>query len=136
VSKKTKKPEKPGKNNRKNLTVKKNQLNRLKFWKNRPVRFGFSFISLKSKNRTEPKPKKPSQIGKKPSQLVWTGFCPKKPNRNRSFWTSFGFFKKKIDLIIFFIKTESNQEWPLLVQTYDGTWISIKNSKENTFMYM
>jgi len=42
--------------------VKKNQLNRLKFLKNQPVRFGFGFISLKQKkkepNRTKSKPKK------------------------------------------------------------------------------
>jgi len=52
-----KKIEKLKKNNKKNQTVNK-KLNRLKFWKNRPVWFGFSFISLKLKksNRTEPNP--------------------------------------------------------------------------------
>jgi len=55
VSKKTEKlikSRKLEKNNWKNRTVKKN---RLKFWKNWPVRFGFGFISLKPKklNRTE-----------------------------------------------------------------------------------
>jgi len=68
VSKKTEKPRKPEKNNRKNQTVKKNRLNRLKFWKNRPVRFGFGFISLKPKkpNRTQTG-KQTSQTEKKPS---------------------------------------------------------------------
>jgi hypothetical protein len=58
--KKTEKPRKPETNNRKNWTVKKN---RLKFWKNRMVRFGFGFISLKPKkpNQAEPNWKKPSQ---------------------------------------------------------------------------
>jgi hypothetical protein len=43
------------KNNQKNQIVKKNRLNRLKFWKNRLVRFWF----YKPKTeKTEPKPKK------------------------------------------------------------------------------
>jgi hypothetical protein len=44
--------------------VKKNQLNRLEFFKNQPVWFGFDFISLKLKkpNRTQTR-KKPSQTG-------------------------------------------------------------------------
>jgi len=91
---------------RKNRTVKKN---RLKFWKNRPDRFGFGFISLKPKKsnrtetnqakpkktepnraktnpnrknraKTEPNQKKTSQTGKNRAKPVWTGFCPKKPN--------------------------------------------------------
>jgi hypothetical protein len=46
--------------------MKKNRLNRLEFLQNRPVRFGFGFISLKLKkpNRTQTK-KNLSQIGKK-----------------------------------------------------------------------
>ena len=95
-------------NNKKNRTVKKNQL---KFWKNRPVRFGFGFISLKPKKpnqtqtgkKTEPNRKKTSQI-EKPSKTekiepnrvktksnrknqakpIWTGFCLKKPNRTET----------------------------------------------------
>ena len=67
-------------NNRKNRTVKKNRLNRLKFLKNRPVRFGSGFISLKP-NRNEPKPEKNKKNWVKP---VWTGFCPKKPNRTET----------------------------------------------------
>jgi hypothetical protein len=78
----------------KKLKKPNHEKNRLKFWKNQPVRFDFGFISLKP-NRTEPKPKKTE---KKPSQNpnrknrakpVWIGFCPKKPNRNKSIWTSF-----------------------------------------------
>jgi hypothetical protein len=47
--------------------MKKNRLNWLKFWKNRPVQFGFGFISLKP-NWTEPRPEKTEQKPKKPSQ--------------------------------------------------------------------
>ena len=71
VSKKTEKPRKQ-KKNQKNQTVKKNRLNRLKFWKNRPIRFRF----YKPKTeKTEPNPnwkKNPSQT-EKPSQtgLNW-----------------------------------------------------------------
>ena len=96
MSKKIEKSRKPEKNNQKNRTVIKN---RLKFWKNR--------IKVEPKNL-----KKLSQIGKsraKPKKWdkpVWTGFCPKKPNKNQSVWTGFGlvlvFFKKKFSLLIFF----------------------------------
>jgi len=99
-NKKLIKPRKPEKNNRKNRTVKKNRLNRLKFWKNRPVRFGFGFISLKTEkpNRNEPKPKTNR------AKLVWTFFCPKKTksNLNWSVWTGFSFFKKNYSLVTFF----------------------------------
>jgi len=122
VSKKIKKPRKPEKNNRKNWTVKKNRLNRLKFWKNRPVWLGFGFISLKPKklNRTEPKPKKTGKKTEsnraKTEKLSQTGFCPKKtePNRNRSVWTDFSsvsvFLKKNSVWLFFFIKTEPNKK--------------------------
>ena len=91
-----KKIEKPGK------LKKKNQKNRI-VKKTRPVRFGFGFISLKSKkpNWTEPK------LKKNRAKPVWTGFCPKKPNQNRLVWTGFGFFKKKFNLIIFFNKNRT-----------------------------
>jgi hypothetical protein len=59
------------KNNWKNRTVKKN---RLKFWKNWPVRS--DFISLKP-NRTQTKKNQAK---------------PEKPNWNRSIWTDFGFY--------------------------------------------
>ena len=125
VFKKTKKPiksRKPEKNNRKNRTVKKNLLNRLKFWKNGLVRFRFGFLSLEPEkpNRTEKKPsqtEKPSQTGKtkpnrknraKPDFALknWT-----EPNWNRSVWTGFGFFKKKKFSVwlLFLIKTKSNR---------------------------
>jgi hypothetical protein len=80
VSKKTEKLRKPEKkNNRKNRIVK----NRLKFWKNRPVRFWFYKPETKKtepnqKNRAklEKTEQKPSQIELKPSQTKKT-----EPNR-------------------------------------------------------
>ena len=51
--------------------MKKNRLNRLEFFKNEPVRFGFSFISLKLKKpNREKKPIKPIKILKKPTGSV------------------------------------------------------------------
>jgi hypothetical protein len=88
--KKTKKLIKPRKqkNNRKNQTVKKNWL---KFWKNRPVRFGFGFITLKLKkpNRT--------QTGKKPSQTGLNRFCHKKTEPKQVGLNRFRFF---LDLLL------------------------------------
>jgi hypothetical protein len=102
VSKKTEKPIKPRKlekNNRKNRIVKKNQLNRLKFKKNRLVRFGFGFISkkLKKPNRTpteknqkktkpnqakiEPKPEKTEPKMRKLSQNRENQAEPEKPSQ-------------------------------------------------------
>ena len=93
LSKKTKKLKKLKKNNNwKNQIVKKN---RLKFLKNRPVRF------------YKPKTKKTRKIE---PQSVWTGFYPKKLNWNRSVWTGFGFFKKNQFGYFFFIKTEPNKK--------------------------
>jgi len=99
------------------------QKNRLKFKKNRPVRFDFGFISLKLK-KTEPNRKKPSQTGKKPSQArkkpiqtgkpSQTGFVPKitEPNRNWSVWTGFSFiFLKKISFGYFFDKNQTEPKW-------------------------
>ena len=121
-AKKHKNRENRKKNNRKNRTVKKN---RLKFWNNQPVRFGFGFISLKLKkpNRTQTKKtgKNPSQTGKNRASPVWTGFCPKNKSKlvglNR-FWFAFGFFLKiYFNLIIFLIKTKSNWKWSPLPKT-------------------
>jgi hypothetical protein len=100
--KKTEKPRKPETNNRKNWTVKKN---RLKFWKNRMVRFGFGFISLKPTKpiRTEP-------TGKNRAKPIWTGFCPKKPNRTetgRFEPVSFRFFFFLIRFSYFFYKNRT-----------------------------
>jgi len=87
ASKKTEKTKK----NRKNSTVKKN---RLKFWKNQPVRFVFRFISLKSKKpnwknriKNRAKSEKPSQTSVFPKNrtgrlnrfqfsffLIWYGY--------------------------------------------------------------
>jgi len=60
VFKKTEKLRKPEKKTQKNRTV-----------KNRPVRFGFGFLSLEPEkpNRTKPEPEK---TGKKPSQTKKT----------------------------------------------------------------
>jgi len=57
------------------------------------------------------KPKKPSQNRFEPV------FVLKKPNRNRSVWTGFGFLKKiKFQFNYFFlIKTEPNQKWSPLI---------------------
>jgi hypothetical protein len=72
VSKKTKKPIKlrksEKKNNQKNRTMKKKQL---EFFKNQPVRFVFGFISLKLKkpNRTELNPNKKNRVKPKPVGL-------------------------------------------------------------------
>ena len=116
VFKKTKKPIKPRKsekkNNRKNRTVKKN---RLKFWKNRPVRFGFDFLSLEPEkpNRTRTRTEKTGKNRakpKKPSQTGLNRFCSKKPNRNRSVWTGFSFFFLNSVWLLFFIKTEPNRK--------------------------
>ena len=56
VNKKIKKlikPRKPEKNNWNNRTVKKNRLNRFKFWKNRPVRFYKPETEKTKLNRTQ-----------------------------------------------------------------------------------
>jgi hypothetical protein len=72
-------------------------------------RFGFSFISLKSKkpNWIEPKPKKnESNRQKTEPNRFEPGFVLKnqtEPNWNRSVWTSFGFFLKKFDLTFLYI---------------------------------
>jgi len=52
----------------------------IKILKNRPVQFGFGFISLKLKkpNRTESKPKKPEKTESKPSQTEKTKSNKKK----------------------------------------------------------
>jgi hypothetical protein len=112
-------------NNRKNRTMKKNQL---KFQKNRQVWFWFYKPETEKTRKNRIKPEKSSQIGKnrdrpkKPSQTSLNRFFLKKPNRNRSVWTGFflknrtktgrfepvsvrlRFFIKKFSLIIFFIK--------------------------------
>jgi hypothetical protein len=68
--KKTKKPIKLKKLKKKIIEkTEPYRLNRLKFWKNQPVRFSFDFISLK--------PKKPSQPG-------LNQFLSKKPNRTET----------------------------------------------------
>jgi len=122
--------------------VKKNRLNRLKFWKNRPVLFGFCFLSLEPKkpNRTEKNQKKtePNRKNrakseknrakpKKRAKPVWTGFCSKKSNRTEPkpvglnrFRFGFGFFFKKNSVwLLFLIKTEPNRKWIPLDMTIE-----------------
>jgi hypothetical protein len=84
--------------------MKTNQLNRLQFWKNQPVQFRF----YKSETeKTEPnwtqteKTKKNQKNRAKTEKTEPNRFEPvfvlknqTEPNRNRSVWTSFGFFKK------------------------------------------
>jgi hypothetical protein len=108
------------KNNWKNRTVKKNRLNLKK-----TGRFGFGFINLKLKKpyRTEPKPKKTWKNRVKP---IWTGFYPKKSNRNRSVWTGFGFFLNFVWLLFFFIKTEPNKKWSPLIMIFK--WDKLNDS--------
>ena len=111
--KKTEKPiklRKPGKNSRKNRTVKKNQL---KFLKNRPVRFYKHEIE---KTELNPNRKKLSQTGKKLSQnrvkpvfILKNQTKPKPVGLNR-----FRFFLKKISVWFFFFyknRTEPNRKW-------------------------
>jgi len=76
VSKKTGKPIKPRKLEKKTEKTEPKK-NRLNFWKNRPVRFGFDFINKKPKkpNWTEQKPEKPSQNRAKPKNT--------EPNRKK-----------------------------------------------------
>jgi hypothetical protein len=94
----------------KNQTVKKNRLNQLKFSKNWPVQFDFSFINLKPKklNRTEPKPKKTKKNRVKldknqvePNKQSQTE-KPSQTGLNR-----FLFFKKKLGFVIFFYKNRT-----------------------------
>jgi len=140
VSKKVEKPikpRKPEKNNRKNRTVKKKLIKPIKFWKNRPVRFykpktektELNPNRKKTRKKTEPNRKKLNQTG-------LNRFCPKKPNRNRSVWTGFGFFINNFSLVTFFyIKTESNRKWSPLILVmiilFHGIFIS-----NNKFMFL
>jgi hypothetical protein len=95
--------------------VKKNQLNRLEFFKNQPVWFGFDFISLKLKkpNRTQTR-KKPSPTGTGKNRVKQKKNRAK-PNQTRIGWfepvsVRFRFFLKKTGLVTFFIKTKPNRK--------------------------
>jgi len=84
------------------------------------------------KQKTEPNRietgQKPSQNQKKQSQNrakpVWTGFFPKKPNRNRSVWPGFGsilvFLKKKFGLVTFFDKNRTEPKMITPIAKYRG----------------
>jgi len=95
---------------------KKNRLNRLNYWKNQPVWFGFGFISKKPKKpnrnrqktgkktepkqsqtektepnrKTEPKPKKTEKTEPNRFEPVFSLKKRTEPNRNRSVWPGFG----------------------------------------------
>ena len=98
------------KNNWKNRTVKKN----------RPVQFGFGFISLKlkkqnrtqtEKNRKKTKPNQKKTVKTEPNRAkpVWTDFCLKNElNRTKTgrFKPVSVFLLKKFNLIIFFNKNQ------------------------------
>ena len=110
VRKKIEKPIKPRKpeKNQKNRIVKKHRLNRLKFLKNRPIRFGFGFISLKPKKpnrtQTETEPNRKNR-----AKTVWTGFYPKKLKRTEpkpAGLNRFRFFKKKTIRYCYFFFTK------------------------------
>ena len=104
----------------------------------------FRFYKQKT-NQTEPKPtknrkKNRAKTGKNRENRAKTGktepnrFEPvfalkkQKPNRNRSVWPGFGFgfFSKKNSVwLLFFIKTEPNRKWSLLLcdfQVYEGNY--------------
>jgi len=110
INKKPKKPNrtepKPTKNRKKPSQTGKTEPNQ----KNR--------AKPKKPSQNQKKPRKPSQNRKNWVKPVWTGFCPKKPNRTEtgrfdpvSVRFRF-FFKKKISVwLLFFIKTEPNQKW-------------------------
>ena len=89
--------------------------------KNRPVRFGFGFISLKLKkqNRTQTKKnlKKTKPNRKKTVKTEQNQFEPifilkNEPNRTKTgrFKPILVFLLKKFSLIIFLIKTELNRK--------------------------
>jgi len=88
-----------------------NRKNRAKTEPNRKNR-----AKPKKPNQNRKKPRKPSQNRKNRAKPVWTGFCPKKPNRTETgrfdpVSVRF-FFKKKISVwLLFLIKTEPNRKW-------------------------
>jgi hypothetical protein len=60
--------------------------------------------------KTKPNPNR-KKTGKK-SRVKPVFLLKNEPNRNRSVWTSFGFFFKIISVwLFFFIKTEPNRKW-------------------------
>jgi len=61
---------------------------------------------LNRKNWAKPEKTEPNQ--KNRAKMIWIGFCPKKPNRNRSVWTRFDFFLIFRFGYFFFIKTKPN----------------------------
>jgi hypothetical protein len=98
------------KNNLKNQIVKKTRLIRLKFWKNRPVRFGF--ISLKP-NRTE-------KTKKNRAKSVWTGFFFQKTEPKPVGLNRFRFFFLNSVWLLFFYKNRTKPKMiiPLVFYKY------------------
>ena len=105
------------KNNQKNWTVKKN---RLKFWQNQPVQFGFGFISLKPKKPNRNESKLRSEKNRAKTESNWktepNQFEPVFGLKNRTETSRFEpvsvfFFYKYFGLVTFFIKTKSNWKW-------------------------
>jgi hypothetical protein len=83
----------------------------------------------KNKKKTEPNRQKTEPNQKNQAKPVWTGFVLKtEPNRNRSVWTGFGFFKKNsVWLLFYFIKTEPNRKWsPLAYRVVMLLWLFVK----------
>jgi hypothetical protein len=80
--------------------------NRLKFWKNRPVRFQFY------KLKTEPNR---IQIEKNRAKPVWTGFVLKNRTETGRFEPVSFFLNKIFGLVIFFYKNRTDPKWSPLV---------------------
>jgi hypothetical protein len=93
--------------------VKKNRLNRLEFWKNRPVWFWFYKLETE---KTEPNPNKKNK--KNRAKPVWSGFVmknrtePKPVGLNR-----FRFFKKYIFFGIVFFFNKNRTELKIITPT-------------------
>ena len=111
--------------------MKKNRLNRLKFFKNQPVRFQF-YKSEIEKTELNPNRKKTETNRKNRAKTEKTDptglnrFCPKKPNQTESKpvglnWFRFDFFFKFNSVIFFFYK---NQIEPKIITLYTITLTS------------
>jgi hypothetical protein len=100
VSKKTEKPRKQ----KKNRTVKNNRLNRLKFWKNQPIRFRFYKPKTEKTepNRTQTE-KKPEPNQAKPKNRAKPVFVLKNWTETDRFEPVSVFFKKNFGLVTFFL---------------------------------
>jgi len=128
VSKKTEKPIKPRKpkKNTKKPNRKKKPIKPIKILKKPAGSIRFRFYKQKTekteqnpnRKKTEPNQKNLSQNRENRAKPVWTGFCPKKPNRTETGWFDpvSVFLKKNRFGYFFFIKTEPNRKWSLLAK--------------------